>query len=230
VTRTYRVFQVDAFTREPFAGNPAGVVLEADGLSERQMQLIARELNNSETAFIHRAPPGEDCDVHVRFFTPTREVPICGHATIATHYVLAKTTNSSSQRVLQKTGVGILPVDVVRTDSDYEIVMTQGPIELGTRIEGTPLSLLLSALRLRESDLDVRCPIQIASTGHSKVMIGIRSRSTLDGLAPDLSILSDLSNSIGCNGYFVFTFDSDDPAILVHGRMFAPRSASRRIR
>jgi len=222
VTRTYRVFQVDAFTREPFAGNPAGVVLEADGLSERQMQLIARELNNSETAFIHRAPPGEDCDVHVRFFTPTREVPICGHATIATHYVLAKTTNSSSRRMLQKTGAGILPVDVVRTGSDYEIVMTQGAIELGTRIEGTPRDLLLSALRLRESDLDVRCPIQIASTGHSKVMIGIRSRSTLDGLAPDLSILSDLSNSIGCNGYFVFTFDSDDPAILVHGRMFAP--------
>jgi PhzF family phenazine biosynthesis protein len=222
VTKKYRVFQVDAFTRDPFTGNPAGVVLEADGLSERQMQRIARELNNSETAFVHRAPAGAGYDVHVRFFTPTQEVPICGHATIAAHYVLAKTTGSPSRRVLQKTGAGILPVDIVRGDSDYEIVMTQGHIEICAPIEGTHRNTLLSALGLQESDVDTRCPIEIASTGHSKVMVGIRSRSTLNRLAPDLAMLIELSSAIGCNGYFVFTFDSDDPAILVHARMFAP--------
>jgi PhzF family phenazine biosynthesis protein len=221
VAKQYRVCQVDAFTTEPFTGNPAGVVPNADGLTELQMQRIARELNNSETAFIF-SPTAADHDVQVRFFTPTREVPICGHATIAAHYVLATTTKSSSRRVLQKTGAGILPVDIVRTESGYQIVMTQGRIELGSVLEEAARQTLLSALHLQEHDLEARCPIQIVSTGHSKVMIGIRSRATLNRLAPDLGALAALSQAIDCNGYFVFTLDSTDPAIRVHGRMFAP--------
>ncbi|WP_331463166.1 PhzF family phenazine biosynthesis isomerase [Konateibacter massiliensis] len=84
--KKYRVYQVDSFTRQRFHGNPAGVVSNADGLTEDQMQRIARELNNSETAFIF-SPNSDDHDVEVRFFTPTTEVPLCGHATIAAHYV-----------------------------------------------------------------------------------------------------------------------------------------------
>lgn len=86
--KKYRVYQVDSFTREKFSGNPAGVVYHADGLTERQMQQLARELNNSETAFIFTGQK-PDYDVEVRYFTPTTEVPICGHATIAAHYVRA---------------------------------------------------------------------------------------------------------------------------------------------
>ena len=86
--RRYRVYQVDSFTTEKFRGNPAGVVPDADGLSEPEMQVIARELGNPETAFV-LSPDGTDHDVRVRFFTPTTEVPSCGHATIAAHYVRA---------------------------------------------------------------------------------------------------------------------------------------------
>jgi predicted PhzF superfamily epimerase YddE/YHI9 len=71
--KSYRIYQVDAFTRTRFSGNPAGVVPDAAGLDEAQMQAIARELNNSETAFILPSG-GPDHDVHVRFFTPTTEV------------------------------------------------------------------------------------------------------------------------------------------------------------
>jgi len=84
--RKYRIYQIDAFTKKRFEGNPAGVVANADGLTDLQMQAIARELNNSETAFI-LSPTSSDHDVWVRFFTPTTEVPLCGHATIAAHYV-----------------------------------------------------------------------------------------------------------------------------------------------
>jgi PhzF family phenazine biosynthesis protein len=77
------IFQVDSFTG-PFAGNPAGVVLGAEELSDSQMQAIARELNNSETAFVMEAD-ADDHEVRIRFFTPTVEVPSCGHATIAAH-------------------------------------------------------------------------------------------------------------------------------------------------
>lgn len=84
----YQVYQVDAFTTTKFAGNPAGVVLAADTLTTTQMQQIARELNNSETAFICQ-PTDEHADLRVRFFTPTQEVPFCGHATIAAQYIHA---------------------------------------------------------------------------------------------------------------------------------------------
>ena len=74
-----RVYQVDAFTTQRYQGNSAGVVANAAGLGDQAMLEIARELNNSETAFILPARGG-DHDVHVRFFTPTTEVPVCGHA------------------------------------------------------------------------------------------------------------------------------------------------------
>ena len=72
--RSYAVYQVDAFTKEKLSGNPAGVVLDARGLTDEEMRRIARELNNSETAFILPGKPGE-YDVQVRFFTPAKEVP-----------------------------------------------------------------------------------------------------------------------------------------------------------
>lgn len=216
-----RAYQVDSFTREKFAGNPAGVIANADGMTEEQMQKIARELNNSETAFVHSATAA-DHDYHVRFFTPTKEVPICGHATIAAHHVIAKETNGRKNHILQKTGAGILPVDVLADGSDYRIVMTQGKIEFDSSINREQRQALIGALHIQTEALDDRCPIQIVSTGHSKVMIGITSRTVLNRLSPDLAALSALSKVIGCNGYFVFTFDSDDTSILTHGRMFAP--------
>lgn len=81
---------------------------------------------------------------------------------------------------------------------------------------------ITSALGLAASDLDARCPIQIVSTGHSKVLIGIRERSTLNALRPDLTRLIGISREIGCNGYFVFTLTPGAPDVLAHGRMFAP--------
>jgi PhzF family phenazine biosynthesis protein len=219
--KTYRVYQIDAFTKEKFKGNPAGVVANADGLSDSRMQTIARELNNAETAFILSAT-ASDHEVWIRFFTPTTEVPSCGHATISAHYVRAVENKLSSCTVQQRIGIGILPVDIVKEDYDYRIIMTQGAVEISPQITGNTRSDILNALSLSDGDLDDQCPIQIASTGHSKVMVGIKSKEMLNSLIPDLTRLTDISKTIGCNGYFVFTFDSDDNDILTHGRMFAP--------
>src|SRR5579863_3094551 len=99
-----RVFQVDAFTAQRFAGNPAGVVLDADALSESQMQALARELNNADTAFLLR-PDGDDHDVRVRFFTPRTEASFVGHATLAAHAVLASLHLAPRPRQKQKSGL-----------------------------------------------------------------------------------------------------------------------------
>lgn len=219
--QTCRIYQIDAFTKERFKGNPAGVVPDADGLSDSQMQAIARELNNAETAFI-LSPTASDHDVWIRFFTPTTEVPSCGHATISAHYVRAIENKLSSCTVKQRIGIGILPVDIIKEDSGYRVVMTQGAFEISPPITGQTRNDILEAMNLSDADLDDRCPIQITSTGHSKVMVGIKSREKLNSITPDLSRLINISKMINCNGYFVFTFDSDDSDILTHGRMFAP--------
>jgi len=219
--KKYRIYQVDAFTTEKLKGNPAGVVSNADGLTESQMQALAREFNNSETAFI-LTPTASDHDVWVRFFTPATEVPTCGHATIAAHYVRALENKLPSCTVIQKIGVGKLPVEIIKENDGYRIVMTQGKIEFSAPIPSAERNGIITALGLSDDDLHEHCPIQIVSTGHSKVMIGIRSRDILNSLKPDFTRLADISDAIKCNGYFVFTFDSDSDDILTHGRMFAP--------
>lgn len=219
--RKYRVFQVDAFTDKMFTGNPAGVVVNADGLTDMEMQQIARELNNSETAFI-LAPTGDDHDLWLRYFTPTVEVPLCGHATIAAHHVHAKLANIGAMTLQQKTGAGILPVEIKKRNGEYEIIMTQAELDFAQVLSPDHEKPIIDALGLNVADLDKRCPLQIVGAGHSKVMIGIRSRKKLNMLAPNLSELSLLSRQIDCNGYFVFTFDTSNQEILTHARMFAP--------
>lgn len=216
----YHVYQIDSFTKERLTGNPAGVVTNADGLSDQQMQKIARELNNSETAFIFKSE-NNTYDVQVRFFTPTKEVPICGHATIAAHYARAIENHLGAIRVLQKTGAGILPVDIVRENDDYKIIMTQGKIEVNDPLPSKVQQSLIKALGITQHDILENCPVAIASTGHSKVMIGIKDINILHSLQPNMDRLSKLSNEIGCNGYYVFTLNQNDTP-MVHGRMFAP--------
>jgi PhzF family phenazine biosynthesis protein len=215
------VYQIDSFTKEKFKGNPAGVVVNADGLQDYEMQQIARELNNSETAFLF-SPDSNDCDGVIRYFTPSIEVPICGHATIAAMYAKALEDNLDSCVLRMKTKIGILPFEIIKENGDYQIVMTQGSFELSPTFDDDTTKKMIAALGLEDADIDTKCPIQIASTGHSKVMIGIKSREKLNALSPKYSDLAELSKHINCNGYFVFTFDSDNKDILTYGRMFAP--------
>jgi predicted PhzF superfamily epimerase YddE/YHI9 len=114
------LYQIDSFTLVPFTGNPAGVVLEADGLTDVEMLAIARELNNSETAFVFSADAA-DHDIIVRFFTPITEVPTCGHATIGAHFARAVEYGLSSCSLVQKTGTGLRQrVEIYRNDNDSE--------------------------------------------------------------------------------------------------------------
>lgn len=218
--KTYRIYQVDSFTKNRFHRNPAGVVLNADGLTDGQMQRIARELNNSETAFIFQSH-SPDYDVEVRFFTPTTEVPICGHATIAAHYIYAKEHNLTGGRVIQKTKAGILPVDVVFDGEDYSIIMTQGTPDVSKPFDNDVRNQIADALGIQDRDICVQYPVAISSTGHSKIMVPIYSNRQLHALKPDMQKLTDISGKTGCNGYYVFTLNPQEE-VLVHGRMFAP--------
>jgi PhzF family phenazine biosynthesis protein len=223
-----RIYQVDTFTTEMFRGNPAGVVPDADGLSDEQMQKLARELNNSETAFV-LSPTSGDHDVWLRFFTPTTEVSSCGHAAIAAHYIRALENELDSSTVVHKTGAGLLPVEIVKEDGGYRIVITQRPVEFGEPFDAPASREIMSAIGVDSADLDMRFPIQVVSTGDAKVLIGLREVRVLDSLRPDLARLTEISHRIDCIGHFAFTVvaqgKSDaavDTGILARGRMFAP--------
>lgn len=215
-----RFYQIDAFTRELFKGNPAGVVPDAHALDDAQMQAIARELNVSETAFVLADESSPD-EIHVRFFTPTTEIPVCGHATIATHFVRSLEGARAGTR-RQRSLAGVMQVETRRESEGTSIWMHQRDAQFGEPIDGALLSKLLKALGLAREDLMFNVPVQVVCTGHSKVLVPVRSRSRIATLTPALGLLSDLSREIGCNGFYPFTLDQPEPEHLSHGRMFAP--------
>lgn len=118
-------------------------------------------------------------------------------------------------RVMQRTGAGILPVDITPEGDDYRVTMTQGRIEFGAPLDSAQSAALLTALDLTEADLLQNCPIEIVSTGHSKVMIGMRDSTLLNQLQPNYDALTALSARIRCNGYYVFTLNPEGNDLLV---------------
>ncbi|NDO82238.1 hypothetical protein CJP72_16110 [Citrobacter sp. NCU1] len=212
-----QVYHVDAFTSEPFRGNSAGVVLHADGLSDAQMQLIARELHHSETAFVLKS---DDCDVRIRYFTPTVEVPICGHATIAAHYVRATVLGLGNCTVWQRSLAGRHRVDIFAQENDYRITLEQGTPGFEPPLEGETRTAIINAFHLCEDDILPGLPIQVATTGHSKVMIPLKPEVDIDALSPDLAALITISQQIGCNGFFPFQIRPGKNE--TDGRMFSP--------
>lgn len=106
-------YLVDSFTDKRFEGNPAGVVLDADRLTAAQKQQIAAEIHASETAFVSKS---NKADLKVEFFTPTTQVDFCGHATLATFYMLAESgkvkLGNGPLTLTQETRAGILPVAI----------------------------------------------------------------------------------------------------------------------
>src|SRR5260370_30290200 len=104
-----RIFQVDTFTRTRFTGNPAAVVLDADGQTDATLMSIAREFTQAEVAFVSAATAG-DHDIRLRFFNSRKEAPFVGHATVAAHAVLLALGRRSAGVYRQLSGTGIIEV------------------------------------------------------------------------------------------------------------------------
>ena len=117
--REISIRQVDAFTTEPLSGNAAGVVTRGgESLSNAQMQAIAREMNVAETAFL-LPPSNQSADLRIRWFTPGMEVPLCGHATIASFHAAAEEGSwglaaDGVHRLRLESLSGVLPIEVTK--------------------------------------------------------------------------------------------------------------------
>jgi PhzF family phenazine biosynthesis protein len=212
-----RIFQVDAFTDTQFSGNPAGVVLDAQALSASEMQAIARELNNGDTAFVLPAT-GPDHDIHVRFFTPRKEAPFVGHATLAVHAVLARHAPLPLRRQQGKTG--IVEVHALPDNCGFSIRQSAPP--LGRTLAAAEVAQVLSLLGLGFEHLDESCPVRIAGAASTRLLIGVRDAAALDAMQPQLAALGQLSATLGAQGYFVFTRHAPTADCLTEARMFCP--------
>lgn len=240
------IYQVDAFTQEIFGGNPAGVVPDAYGLSDDVMQKIAREMNLSETAFVvdlrdcqgrgQRSLEGESRarpDFEVRFFTPKSEVDLCGHATIATFWLLcelgiidAKEKDVREVQVFQKTKAGVLPVYLFFGPDGHisRVMMGQNlpfvaftldedEIKELERILGAPAHCVLGFGRSKP---------QAVSTGLLDLIVPVSSRNALFSLDPDMPSLARYCTQKGIISVHCFTTEVFEPESTVHCRDFAP--------
>jgi len=218
--RTVKLSQVDVFTRELFKGNPAGVVFGGEALAESEMQALARELNNSDTAFVLPAD-GPDHDVHVRFFTPVREAAFVGHATVAAHVARLAAGVGAPGKLRQKTRSGVLEVEIGGSAADPVVTVAFQPPELQPPISEAIRSRLLDIFGIDTAALDPKCPILITKRNSTRLMVGLRSADLLASLDPQLDELKRLTPHVGADGYFLFVRDAHGPG-TTESRLFSP--------
>ena len=219
MSRRVRIFRVDAFTTAPCTGNPAGVVLDAEGLDERDMQAITREQGGVDTAFV-LPPDAPDHDLRLRFFTPRAEAGLVGHATVAVHAVLDTLGYPICRRQKQRGGI----VEIERIDGPQGqcYSFSQPPPPLHGALVAAQLTAVLAALGVGAEELDPLCPTVVAGAGGSRALIAVRTGITLARLGPDMSRLAALSAAGYPAGFFVYSLAPAVADCDTEARMFCP--------
>ena len=218
--KEYKIKIVNAFTKQKFAGNPAGVVLHAEGLSDSHMQSIAREINTPETAFVLPATE-KDANLQIRWFSPQKEVPLCGHATIASFHALAEegmegmSTNGQHHFHFQSKS-GILSVRVEKnfyeTAVEFELPLPK------FKVKKQIPSSMLHALGLKANEVERKLPV----VADLYVYIPLKKLSTIEKIKPDFVALNSELKKMKVNGVSLFSLQTKEKTSAVHSRFFAP--------
>ncbi len=207
-------FIVDAFTDKPFGGNTAGVVLlDSDSFPEDELMLkIAAELRYSETAFVRR--DGEK-DFTIRYFTPKAEVDLCGHATIASFFLLHKKGLASGQ-CLCHTKAGDLTIEA----NDKVLMQMAKPLTVATIENPDDIYRALGITTVNGKPSTVNYPVQIVSAGLPDLMIPLPDVTTLQSLQPDMDAIAAITKKYNAVSFHVFACGED--GYTAHVRDFAP--------
>lgn len=215
------VKKVDAFTDTPLAGNPAGVVHGADVLSDREMQGLAREMNLSETAFI-LSPEAAGVDFELRYFTPTQEVDLGGHASLASYHSLVEEKvlrlSGASTKFTHKNKSGVYSVEVRPRGAFEQIMMQMDRPSFGEKWEDTERAA--KVLGLEEKQLHDELPCQVMN--EHTLVVPVDSLATLEKLEPDLSSIAKMQRKDKVKHVLAFTKETHDMGSNYHMRFFAP--------
>jgi PhzF family phenazine biosynthesis protein len=182
------ILRYAAFSTDPAGGNPAGVVLDAGGLTDTDMLHIAADVGYSETAFL--SPGDGPGHYRVRYFSPLAEVPFCGHATIASAVALAERHGAGD--VVFATPAGTVPVQVADGPDGHPVATLTSVASRTAGLAGDDLTALLRALRWSADDLDPELPPRIAYAGAYHPVLAAGSRARLANLDYDMPALTAL--------------------------------------
>jgi len=215
--RSFPFVQLDVFSSTPFAGNPLAVFPDGRGLSGQQMQMIAREMNLSETTFILPRSQAEERErgVRVRIFTVQEELPFAGHPTLGTAFQLHG--SSGATEIVLDLNVGQVPVrfeDVPGKPVFGE--MTQRDPEFGVQHDR---EAVVRATGLRDGDIDPSLPIRTVSTGMPFTIVPLRGLEAMHRLNVDAAGSAQYLEQSGGKFFYFVTRETTDPAARLHARM-----------
>jgi PhzF family phenazine biosynthesis protein len=215
-----RIFQVDAFTRTRFTGNPAVVVLDADGQTDATLTSIAREFTQAEVAFVSAATAG-DHDIRLRFFNSRKEAPFVGHATLAAHAVLLALGRRGKGVIRQHSGTGIIEVRAHDEDGP-RFEFRQNTPELDAPLPFKTTLRVAEALRLPATQLHEVMPARVAHRGSSRLLLPVADSRALEALVPNFDTLLVLGKELKLDGFFVFAVNRNHDEFSTDSRMFCP--------
>jgi len=230
---TYNFIQLDVFTDKAFSGNPLAVFPESEGLTDAQMQQIAREMNLSETVFVLPSEK-EGALRRLRIFTPSSELPFAGHPIAGTWNCLAREGvvplpegGTGWSHIKHEVGIGVLPVDIEFKDNEpVRVVMTQGKFEIRGEVDdGHEQAEIARALGLAREDLDETLPIQAVSTGNTMLLVPVRSLADLGNCRVNQALLDEIYERSdvfrGGTGCYAFTRETIEIGeARAHARFF----------
>ncbi|PMJ99089.1 PhzF family phenazine biosynthesis protein [Vibrio sp. 10N.261.55.A7] len=211
--KTVEAFIVQAFTANGTGGNPAGVVLNADTLSNDEKLKIAQSVGHSETAFVSNA---HDADFELSFFTVTDEVDFCGHVTLAAFSIMHQRGLIADKRYTQRTKAGLLSVTI---ESTGRVIMEQKLPEYSEQLDCNTISELIGI----ESDIleSTQLPIQVVSTGLPDIIVPV-PQGYLDRIQIDERLLSRFCLEHGVIGIHAFEMCDKSSDVTANCRNFAP--------
>jgi trans-2,3-dihydro-3-hydroxyanthranilate isomerase len=219
--RKLRYQLVDVFTNERFGGNQLAVFTNGRGLSSETMQRIAKELNLSETTFV--LPPEDSAnDWKVRIFTPGTELPMAGHPTVGTAYVLARehlvAVSEAKPGIRFEEKVGVIPVTFSFQDGAVSLIKMQQPNPTFELVFENRL-LAAEMLGLGVSDLE-DYPVEVVSSGVPFLFVPVKTLQAVEQIKVRPDMVERALDGLTARMVFVFTRETVQPDSTVHSRMF----------
>jgi trans-2,3-dihydro-3-hydroxyanthranilate isomerase len=225
--RKLRYHLVDVFTGRQFGGNPLAVFTNGRGIPAETMQAIAKELNLSETTFV--LPPDDTAnDYRVRIFTPGQELPMAGHPTVGTTYVLAREhmiahgETGAETTIKLEEGVGTIPVRIEWQDGAARLIeMRQPRPTFGARVED--LQAVAEMLSIDPEEIaETKLPLEVVSCGVPFLYVPVKSLRAVRNIKFRVDVWESKLNTVVPPEVFVFTREVEFANSTVHSRMFAP--------
>lgn len=216
-SRTLSMSQWDVFSERPLEGNSLAVFSDARGLSDAEMQLIAKEMNLSETTFILPRDPETEHErgVRVRIFTVQEELPFAGHPTLGTAFALRGASDAT--QVTLELNVGKVPVKFEDSPGQPRFgEMTQVDPVFGIQHEREAVA---RAIGLRVDDFDPSLPIETVSTGLAYTVTPLKSLEVIQNLRLELSRADEYLERTGGKFFYFVARETVDPKARLHARM-----------